>query len=104
MKKNIQIFLHPSGKIAWVKDGFCWPAFFLTPIWAFVKRLWLCLGVLLLINGLLYLLGAYADQVRSERLQALGETLSLGTMLVSGWYGNRWQRHALIRRGYRLIE
>jgi len=75
-----------------VKDGFSWPAFFFSFIWAMTQRLW--------IAALVFLVVELAVSVLVETLDAVtGTALSLGLMLVMGWIGNDLKRRGLAKRG-----
>ena len=80
-----------------IKEGFCWPAFFVTVLWALYHRLWL---------GVIVYLAAAA--VLGVGIQAAGpdevtETaVAVGFALVVGFEANDWRRRSLARRGYRL--
>ena len=75
-----------------VKDGFSWPAFFFSFVWALTQRLWLVALVLFVVEMVLMIPFAYLD--------GLTETAgSLGVMLVVGWLGNDLKRWGLARRG-----
>ena len=50
--KKFSIFQHPTLGLEAVKNGWSWPAFFFTWIWAFVKKLWL-IGVIVFLFGIL---------------------------------------------------
>ncbi len=78
-----------------VKDGFCWPAFFLTFIWALWHRMWIAA---LLILGAELLLGAGAEALGATETTAT--VLTFAAMLVIGWGANDWRRASLARRGY----
>lgn len=80
-----------------VKEGFCWPAFFLAPIWALWHRMWLfCVFVL---AG-----GAAVTAVGD--LLALAPAgigaLEIGFLVWVGAEANDWRRRSLDRRGHRL--
>ena len=81
-----------------VREGFCWPAFFLTVLWALRHRLWRTLVVLLAIGaGLeaaLYFAGADDVTVIAARL---------AYSLIVGFDANEWRREGLLRRGYRSL-
>ncbi len=77
-----------------VKDGFSWPAFVFSFIWALWHRLWLVAAAIFvaefaigLLVGLIGL-GAVANGV-----------LSLGTALIVGWLANDLRRDHLERIG-----
>jgi hypothetical protein len=75
-----------------VKDGFSWPAFFFSFIWALTQRLWLVAFVLLIAELLLSSLVEVLDV-------ATGTAITLGAMLVMGWIGNDLKRSGLAKRG-----
>ena len=39
--KQYKIFRNASGQVEAVKQGWSWPAFFFSVIWAIAKRLWI---------------------------------------------------------------
>ncbi len=81
-----------------VKEGFCWPAFFLSLPWALWHRLWRTLAVLLaIVAGLeaaLYFAGADGVAAFSARL---------AFSLIVGFGANDWRRSGLLRQGYRPL-
>jgi hypothetical protein len=98
---QFKVFTHPRGASEAVKQGWSWPAFFFTWIWALCKRQYLLGG--LMFGGLVgvgLLLGwAQASGVPDHELLSV-RLLSLGVQLVFGKYGNRWREKNLIARGY----
>ena len=77
-----------------VKDGFSWPAFFFSFVWALWHRLWLVAAALI---GLEFVTGLVVD---ASGLNVLTETaLSLGIALIVGWVANDLVRRDLERRG-----
>jgi hypothetical protein len=78
-----------------VKEGFSWPAFFFSFIWALWCRLWWVaaglLTVQLAVTGLIALIGP--DEVSDA-------AISLGLAVVIGFAGNDLKRWTLSRRGY----
>ena len=79
-----------------VKEGFCWPAFALPPLWGLYRRLWL--GVLVYLALALVLAGA----VELAAVDRISETaLALGLAILVGAEANDWRRRSLARRGYR---
>lgn len=90
--------LAPDRDAVSVKEGFCWPAFFLTVLWALWHKLWRAF-VLMLVIGLgleavLYFAGA--DDVTATAAR-------LGYSLIVGFGANDWRRHGLFVRGYRTL-
>lgn len=78
-----------------VKEGFCWPAFLFTTLWALWHRLWVvALGLAAVtavigVGGALLGLGPVADAA-----------LSLGATLLVGFVANDLRRWTLMRRGF----
>ncbi|BBU31925.1 hypothetical protein BTHE68_56590 [Burkholderia sp. THE68] len=98
---QFKVFTHPRGASEAVKQGWSWPAFFFTWIWALCKRQYLLGGLMFgglvgvgLLLGWAQASGAPEHELLSVRL------LSLGVQLVFGKYGNRWREKNLIARGY----
>lgn len=101
MAKPQQIFLHLREGIAYVKDGFSWPAFFFGSLWAMAKRMWLPHVPLLLVAdaGLWFLTGV-AEARDNGGLVLLGLVATLLYAFARGRHGNRWLAASLRRRGY----
>ncbi len=87
--------LDPDRDIVLVKEGFSWPAFFLTLVWALWKGLWgmalAIVGAYLVASGLAYALEP--DPV-SEAV------LGLAFAGVIGFVANDARRRKLARGGY----
>lgn len=87
--------LTPDREAVLVKEGFSWPAFVLTLVWALWHGMWLT-GILILVLG--------------SAVQAAGalvgldpwsqSVLGLGFGVIVGFGANDWRRSALARRGY----
>ena len=93
-------FRHPTkGKIE-VPLGFSWPAFFLGPIWAIAKRLWLVCSALILAGLPITFLDMYADDRKNIALTCLTLVLTLVYMYVCGKFGNAWWRWTIGRHGF----
>ncbi|HSE79773.1 MAG TPA: DUF2628 domain-containing protein [Alphaproteobacteria bacterium] len=82
-----------------VKEGFAWPAFLLTAIWAAWHRLWLAAAIFLA-GGLAIALAAIA----LELPEALEYALHGGWLLWIGFSANDWRRRKLARRGYAFAD
>jgi hypothetical protein len=79
-----------------VRNGFCWPAFFLPVLWALYHGLWRALLAYLLVGGLLGYACAWFE------VTALGQgLLAVGLAWLVGVEANDWRRAALDRAGYR---
>ena len=94
------VYYHPVRGYEAVKNGFSWPGFLFTWIWAFVKGLPEFAAPLLFV---FILSGALVGSGR-RFLLALGVGGMLCVALVAGFRGNRWREKSLTRRGYRLME
>ena len=90
--------LAPDRDVVLIKEGFCWPAFFLTGLWALWHRLWLTFVLLLAavagIEAALYFAGA-------DELTAAASRLAYS--LVIGFGANDWRRGGLAQRDYRPL-
>jgi len=78
-----------------VKEGFCWPGFFFSVIWALWHRLWFwAIGF------------AVASIVLGLVLRSLGgnefvqSTASLALALIIGWTANDLRRRKLAKQGF----
>jgi Protein of unknown function (DUF2628) len=98
------VYRHPIKGYEAVKDGFSWPGFFFTWIWAFVKGLvgmgFLLLGAVVVMN----ILSAAGEETRNPGLSVLSVVLGLAAVLVTGFNGNKWREKALARKGYEFLE
>jgi hypothetical protein len=75
-----------------VKDGFSWPAFFFSFLWALTQRLW--------VVALALFAAELALSVATEMLDLTTTVaLSFGAMVIFGWLGNDLKRRGLARRG-----
>ncbi len=81
-----------------VKDGFCWPAFFLPFVWAIWRGQWT--GLLLYVIGILAI---STLTVMAEPGEPVEIALGLGLALVVGFSANDWRRWRLRHGGYRAI-
>lgn len=90
--------LDPDRDLVLVKEGFSWPAFFLSFVWALWQRLWLAAAVILAayaaLGGMIVLLGA--DPVAEV-------ALSLGFGAVVGLVANDLRRGKLARQGFAFV-
>ncbi len=78
-----------------IKEGFCWPAFFLGPLWALWHRLWLA-ALVLLVAGL-----ALGGGGMALRLDGLSQgALSVGFAAIVGFVANDLRRRRLERRHF----
>lgn len=85
-----------DGDAELVKEGFCWPAFLFTVLWAAWHRAWWVAAALLVV-GIAIVLG-----MEVLGLGALGKAaVNLGFLALAGFHGGDFLRWSLGRRGYR---
>lgn len=84
-----------DGDIVFVKDGFSWPAFFLTGIWALWHRLWL-FALIVFAGG--FAIGLVSDLLGLDPLT--DAALGLAWAVLVGYEANDARRRALARRDY----
>ncbi len=90
------VHLPPSGdQPLLVKEGFCWPAFLFTVLWALWHRMW---GT----AALLFVVGTALDAlVEGLGLAAPAQAaVGLAYLVVVGYLANDLRRRSLWRRGY----
>ena len=89
--------LDPDRDLLVVEEGFSWPAFFLSFLWALWHRLWVPAAVIFLAGTAIGLAGT------KLHLDPLSQSaLSLGLAVIFGYLGNDLRRHRLDRLGYAL--
>jgi hypothetical protein len=90
---QFKIFEDQAGMSEAVKQGWSWPAFFFTVIWALVKKLYLT-GLVVLAGSILLIV------LRLDHL--LANTAGWIIAVMFGVNGNRWRETQLLARGYTL--
>lgn len=99
--KKYTMFEYPTGKIEAVKQGWSWPGFFFTIIWAFFKRMWMLGGILVFAEFVLpYLIGAKEGEFLGNLIEFILWLVNLIMPFVFGANGNHWREQNLLRRGY----
>jgi hypothetical protein len=98
--KTFTVYHHPLKGFEAVREGFSWPGFFLTWIWAFFKGL-PGIGWRLLLVWLAALLLALLREPVAITLAALG---ILSVLVLAGLQASHWKRNALGKQGYDLID
>jgi hypothetical protein len=95
--KQYKVFKHPSGTIQAVKQGWSWPAFLFSFVWAVVKKMW-AIGIGLFILSLIFisLVGRGSD--------LLINGMSIVVSVIFGIYGNSWREKNLESRGYKMKD
>lgn len=102
--KTFDVYKHPTLGYQAVKQGFGWPAFFFTVIWAFAKNMWgLCFAFLVVIS-LLTLVKTAFEQEGSEGGVLVIFLARLALCIVFGVKGNDWRRGNLQKRGFEKVR
>lgn len=101
--KQYKVFKHPSGAIEAVKQGWSWPAFFFSFIWAMVKKMW-ALGVgffaaFFILGIILGLAG-----VKENAANGLINIAAIIVNIVFGVNGNAWREKNLLSRGFEFRD
>lgn len=98
MVNTYKIFQHPNGSVDAVKQGWSWPAFFFSFIWAVFKKMYLTGAALFLFSIIISTIVAHM------RLGIQGEMLlNMITIVISiifGQKGNEWREALLYKKGY----
>ncbi len=85
-------------QIVLVKEGFSWPAFLFTPLWALAHRQWLGLVAYVILMLALGVALAWAG------MGPVADTLAvLLVQLYVGAQANDWRRWTLRAHGYRMV-
>lgn len=107
--KTFRVYRHPILGLQAVKDGFSWPGFFFTVIWALTKKLWLhaCVfaGIYLFL-GLLQsslLLSFLLRSTDDNLVQLFFFIFDVFISIYIGYSGNQWRVKNLHRRGFELV-
>ncbi|MEN8133173.1 MAG: DUF2628 domain-containing protein [Pseudomonadota bacterium] len=95
------VYKHPILGYEPIKQGFSWPGFFFTWVWAFVKKIWV-IGVVLLIAVLIANNIGFALTDVGVGGAFIGLFLTLIPMISAGMLGNDWRKDSMRRRGYNL--
>jgi len=85
-----------EARVTFVKEGFCWPAFFFNWVWALFKGMW--------ITALLLFVASMAVGAAVETLHLSEQARSAASFayfIVTGLFANDLLRWELTRRGYR---
>lgn len=87
--------LDPDRDVVLVKEGFSWPAFFLSILWALWHRLWLAAALIIAAN---IVLGLGIHFLRPDPLtQAV---VALGVAAIIGYLANDFRQEKLARSGF----
>lgn len=101
--KQYKMFKHPSGAIEAVKQGWSWPAFFFSIIWAMIKKMWALGGgflVAFFILGLILGIAGAEEGVADGLINIAGIIVNI----VFGINGNAWREKNLLSRGFEFQD
>jgi hypothetical protein len=100
--KQYKIFEHPTGQIESVKQGWSWPAFCFTSIWALVKKMW-SIGVTITVGYFIFMCveGAVGGKAEAT-MNIFFWIVNIFIGIVFGINGNSWREGNLQTRGYEL--
>jgi len=110
--KAYNVYEHPHFGRQIVKEGFIWPAFFFTFIWAWVKGM-VAVGFAILILssliggmfGLLVIEGlSGALYVNEQDANGILSLISIGIQIFIGFKASKWRCNHLKKKGYKLVE
>jgi len=102
--KTFDVYKHPTQGYQAVKQGFGWPAFFFSVIWAFIKKMWGLGFVFFGVISFLSFLEVVVNQEGSDGGVLLILLAQLGAYLIFGFNANEWRRGNLEKRGYRKLD
>lgn len=100
--KQFKVFKHPAGSHEAVKQGWSWPAFFFSFIWAMVKKMW-GLGVGVLIGT--FVLGFFVGAAgMGDGGDVLINIFAIIVNVIFGLKGNSWREKNLASRGFERVD
>lgn len=99
--RTFAVYHHTVKGYKAVKQGFSWPGFFFTWIWACTKDMGGVAGLVLLAQFVLIPLLASSSHPFPK---SLAVAAPLVIVLVVGFKGNGWWRERLVEKGYELAE
>ncbi|MBT3991255.1 MAG: DUF2628 domain-containing protein [Rhodospirillaceae bacterium] len=85
----------PTTEVVPVKEGFSWPAFFVSPLWALWHRLWFWAVGFVAAN---IVLGWILTTAGGNEF--VTSTASFALALIIGWTANDLRRRKLTKRGF----
>ncbi len=107
---------HRGSKSITLKEGFSWPAFFFTFLWAFVKRQWrlgfILLGIAVVVEIIMLLICVpmFPDGIPGMFDAAISPAVkffyifniifALLFMFIIGKFANQWLAKSLRKKGY----
>lgn len=99
--KTYRVYVHPDKTVPIVvKDGFCWPAFLIGPLWFLVNGMWLNFLLVSLFVGAAHLF--LASQASGGLLASLLTAVYLVVWILIGAFANWLLAAELLGAGYLL--
>lgn len=102
--KTFDVYKHPALGYQAVKQGFGWPAFFFTVVWAVVKKMW---GYAFAFLGVIVSLTVVENvfrQAGSEGGVKIVLITELAFFVIVGIKSNDWRRSHLQQRGFEKLS
>ena len=96
-----KVFKHPVGKIQAVKQGWCWPAFGFSFIWAFLGRMW---GLGIAVFVIIVPVAMYLQSPQIQNADGILNFIGFIINVIFGINGNAWREKNLVSRGFDLID
>jgi len=97
---RFKVFKHPGGEFRAIKQGFCWPAFFFTFLWAIYHRLWLAAVVIIALFLLVDLIVSLSNSIMPSTALS---SYKFYVTLAAGLLGNKVMEKNLISGGFELL-
>lgn len=102
--KTYTIYADQKGAYHVIKQGWSWPAFFFTWIWAFSKKRWIW-GLLALVPFILtwLVLGMVQEKDLNTLVVLMGNSPVFAALAFFGLNGNEWIENSYRKKGYKYI-
>ena len=97
--RKYKVYFSPQGDAQAVKEGWSWPGFFFTFIWALVKKLWLAGLCGFAANNVL---NYFAASAGGDNELLLMVAANAAVMVLFGSQGNKWRAANLAANGFAL--
>ena len=92
---NTNPLWHQIDEVVAIKEGFCWPAFLFSMIWAIFYRLWIYVFYLVLINSIFFILIFQLAENHFVIIFSL-----MGVLISFGYIANDARRSNLRKKGF----
>lgn len=99
--RQYNIYDHPFRRVEAVKQGWSWPAFFFSWLWAAIKGLWGILFGFILLQMLLLVIW---DLLEIPVINLVDLFIQIALSFVFGLKGNAWREEKLLSRGYQYAD